>query len=324
MTFAISTDDLEYIPSWLAADTYFQQTKAIRGTDKSYVPLRECRRDHKYKNLRKCTDDQGNIYYAARLYSTDLIEYHRDHIIINTATSWTTASSIAFIQAVSPQWLCTWTHKDRFWMRIAGSPIFTPDMTRRLKIMVDPIEGYRPIPQTLEVGKVEMRRVDRKAANQLYKPMKEYFEWAKAMDAMEAMDQMVAIALDYPVEASAHEKDGDGVPLRSFWHVERDFIADGERKLAELVSQPAISPDDFPKILTYSLGMARGLRGLWRPAGHSKLFYVESNAKANKTWLQKFMVYQAKAYKWEYRPNDNGFPSQPFRVSVSEQMRVGE
>lgn len=320
MTFAISTDDLEYIPSWLAADTYFQQTPKIRGTDGSYKPLRECRRDHKYKNLRKCEDANGNIYYAARLYQTDLIEYHRDHIIINTATSWTTASSIAFIQAISPNWLGVWTHKDRFWMRIAGSHIFTPDMTRRLKIMVDPINDYRPIPQTIEVGKVEMRRVDRKAANQLYKPMKEYFEWAKAMDAMEAMDQMVAIALDYPVEASAHSDE----EVRGFWRAESDFLTDGERKLAELVSQSAINPEDFPKILTYSLGMARSLRGHWRVGSSPKMFYVESNAKANKSWLQKFMVYQAKAYNWEYRPNDNGFPSQPFRVSVSEQMRIGE
>lgn len=328
MTFHLATEDIKRLNSYLAADTYYQQTDPIRGSRKDYRPLRLNRRDHKYKQLRKYTDSNNQTYYAARLYNTDLVEYHQDHIILDTTTSWKSNSTIAFMNAVLPQWVDIVTHKDKFWVRVNANGTtgvwFMPDPSRKLKIMVDPINQYKPVPQHVQAMRVETRRVDRKTANQLYKPFKEYFQWVHAMFEMDAAEQMVDIALDYPVRAADHKpenKDENGVPKKSFWATERDYASNGFSKLAELVSTGA-NPDDYAKIMTLALCCARGFRTWWR--NEEKLFYIDTNAKAHKAWMQKFLVDNAQAYKWEVRPNDLSFPSQVIRVEVSEQIRIGE
>ena len=327
--FALATEDIKRLPSWLAADTYYQQTAPIRGSRKDYRPIRLNRRDHRHKQLRKYGEGDST-YYAARLYRTDLVEYHRDHIILDTTCEWTSNSTVAFVNAVIPYWLNFTVHKDKYWVRIdsQGNPgsWFMPDPSKKLKIMVDPTDGYKPVAQDVDAMKVEMRRVDRKAANQLYKSVKDYFQWAHMIFEIDAAEQMVAMEMDYPVNIADHKPenlDENGQPKESFWQRERNYVSNNSAasaRLAELVSGE-VNPDDFPKILTLSLSMSRAIRTWYRR--DNQLFNIDTSEKAHKAWLQKFIVDQAQAYKWEHRPNDGGFPSQIIRVNVSEPIRVG-
>ena len=325
MTFHLAVTDLQRLNSYLSADSYFQGTAKVRGNRDDYRPLRLNRRDHKYKQLRKY-EMNGDVVYAARLYNTDLVYYHRDHIILDTTTNWTSNSTVAFMNAVLPHWIDITVHKNKFWVRVNANGKtgvwFMPDPTRKLKIMVDPINAYKPLPQHVQAMVVETRRVDRKAANQLYKPFKEYFQWAHAMFEMGAAEQMAAVELKYPVSADDHaERDENGRPTKTFWEVERDYMSNGFYKLKELVSGK-ITPDLYPKLLTQAVGCSRSFRTYWRD--NSKLFYIDTTAKAHKAWLQKTLVDFEQAYKWEVRPNDRSFPSQVIRVEVSEQIRIGE
>lgn len=321
MSFFASFEDCKRINSYLAADTYYQQTKPIRGkTHLNYRPLRSNRRDHQYKALWQREDAHGNKYYAAKLYNTDLIEYHPDHIILNTSTSWTSASTKEFFNAILPNWITVQLHKDQFWVSVYGSPYFIPKTN--LRISVDGSDGYLPLNQELTAKQVHMRRVNRKQANALYKPMAEFFEWVNAMEKLECLDQMVAIALDYPVETSAHAVNDEG-DRRSFWQTERDYCANANGQIAELVSKAGgVTQEDFPKLVTLILGMNRGLRSNYIRSGADITFWVDSSAKAIKAYTQKLLVEQANAYVWEHRAYDRSFPSQIIRVQDSEQIII--
>lgn len=323
MSFFASFEDCKRLNSYLHADTYYQQTKPIRGkTHLNYRPLRSNRRDHSYKALHLREDSSGNKYYAAKLYNTDLIEYHPDHIVLNTATTWFSRSTQEFFNAVLPHWAHVIVHKDNFWVSVSGSPYFIPNKSTKLRINVDGSDWYKPVKQEVSAMQVHMRRVNRKQANALYKPLAGFFEWVNAMEKLECLDQMVAIALDYPVELDAHQVNEAG-ERRSFWHTERNFCERGGDKFAELVSKAGgATPEDFPKMVTLILSMNRGLRSSWRSTS-PKTFWVESTTQAIKAFTQKLLVSKADAYTWEHREYDRRFPSQVIRVQDSELITVG-
>ena len=80
MAFGISTRDTLAIRSFDQAEHLFNTTKEIRGQNKFDVgvPLQYSRRDWKHKALVKIDDNT----YAAKLYNTNVIRWHRDGRIV--------------------------------------------------------------------------------------------------------------------------------------------------------------------------------------------------------------------------------------------------
>ena len=76
MGFGISTRDTLAIRSFAQAEHLFSKVKEIRGTNKFTVgvPLQHNRRDWRHKALVKIDDNT----YAAKLYDTNVVTWHRD------------------------------------------------------------------------------------------------------------------------------------------------------------------------------------------------------------------------------------------------------
>jgi len=76
MGFGISTRDTLAIRSFAQAENLFSKVKEIRGTNKFTVgvPLQHNRRDWRHKALVKIDDNT----YAAKLYDTNVVTWHRD------------------------------------------------------------------------------------------------------------------------------------------------------------------------------------------------------------------------------------------------------
>lgn len=346
MTFYSGFSDLKQIHSYLGADSYFQQTKPVRGKPNDYRPLRSNRRDHQYKSLSVRKTPNGETYYAARLYQTDLIEYHPNHLIVNTTTNWTSTSTKQFFEAVLPDWVQVTTHKDGWWARIARrvdgisqwTPWFKTRMDHKLKIQIDSVNGYTPTQQTIHVSEIEMRGVDRKDANALYKPYKEFFAWVNAMDAMEALAPIVCAELKCPLEwrpqdmADMHSHRANksvGDYIKDYLNTGRDNTWKMRKELleqfVELASAEGLAnPANYPSILTLYLCATSKVRSsYWCRVGERTLT-VDANAKSIKTSIQKFLVDSNDTYvwsAWKYGENGN-FPTQPYRVIGQIAMEV--
>ena len=80
MGWTTSTHGVAAIRNFADAEKFYEQTDEIRGKPKAEwgVPLQHNRRGIDVKSLHKLHDEQGEVHYSARLYSTDVVVWHRD------------------------------------------------------------------------------------------------------------------------------------------------------------------------------------------------------------------------------------------------------
>lgn len=162
MAFCIATHDLPRIHDYKDAEYTYGTIKPIRGNE-HIRPLGK-RSDHA-KRIECNTDKNGRPYYAAILHSTEVVSYYEDGTICVKTGGWTTQSTTAFIDRVSP-WGC-WQQYGFVNIRVSGGSYAVRSEGTLIK------DGIVQNPIPLEVHKYN--RAETKRIRELAKPLFDYF-----------------------------------------------------------------------------------------------------------------------------------------------------
>lgn len=207
---------------------HWEQTKPIRGRSVDVRPIGERRRD--WEQITRKPLVGGEYSYAARLYSTDVVEYLPNGNIILRTGGWETPSTAEFIHEHSP--FTSLKQNCKVWVRVDG--VMYP-VGEQLELRYDEdTGGYAPVNTVL----IQKRVVDRAKAKDARAPVMPFLDWAKTFLAMSdgwVMHETRKAAVTYV-----------GVDRPSGFMYEKELV--GPPKFAyERIC--AATPDEYLKIL---------------------------------------------------------------------------
>lgn len=156
----------------------FDTTKPIRGRTVEIRPIGQRRRDWE-KVTRKDLGD-GQFAYCAKLYDTEVVEYHPNGDIVLRVDGWVTPSTAEFIHEHSP-FTCV-KQNNKLWVQCKSNgkntiyPLSNEPM--RLKWMGE--HNYEPA-EPIMIKKQVVNRAKAKAARE---PVMPFVNWARAFVSM--------------------------------------------------------------------------------------------------------------------------------------------
>jgi hypothetical protein len=159
----------------------YQNTVPIRGRTIDLRPIGDRKRTNELITRKPLLT--GEVSYCAKLYGTEVVEYHNNGWVILRTNKWQTSSTADFMHTHSPFTVSKVDSK--LWAQIR-----TPEGVKAIPIgdeltleMVPSADGhtyYQPINKVLINKKV----VDRAKAKAAREPMKPFMQWSKAFLAM--------------------------------------------------------------------------------------------------------------------------------------------
>lgn len=152
----------------------WEQTKPIRGRSVDVRPIGERRRD--WEQITRKPLVGGEYSYAARLYSTDVVEYLPNGNIILRTGGWETPSTAEFIHEHSP--FTALKQNRKVWVRVGGM-MYPVGAELELRYDED-TGGYAPVNNVL----IQKKVVDRAKAKDARAPVMPFLDWAKTFLAM--------------------------------------------------------------------------------------------------------------------------------------------
>lgn len=185
----IQTDGFPTINNHAQAQRFFDKTKPWRGGNENERPLGNRRDKHKMLVL------LNNGDFACRLYSTDVLTYHRDNTI--SIRRYDTASTVEFANAILPWELRTTMHMGQMWVCVDTIPDpgkwphdtkvrhYMREGSERLRFErivgpTGPQMAFRCInPHAHDPAK--RRLLDKTRAKQVREILKPFEQWAKAV-----------------------------------------------------------------------------------------------------------------------------------------------
>lgn len=160
----------------------FDNTKPIRGRDVEIRPIGQRRRDWE-KVTRKDLGD-GTFAYCAKLYDTEVVEYHPDGSIVLRIGGWATPSTAEFINEHSP-FVC-FKQNNKLWVRNVGRA-GDAERGKLYPLTNEPLQfkwvgehNYEPA-EPIMIKKQVVNRAKAKAARE---PVMPFVNWARAFVSM--------------------------------------------------------------------------------------------------------------------------------------------
>ena len=156
----------------------FNDTKPIRGRSVEVRPIGKRRRDWEQVTRKDLGD--GTFAYCARLYQTEVVEYHPDGSIVLRTGGWPTPSTAEFIHEHSP--FSCFKRNKRLWVRDTGDAAGTlyPLNAEGMKFKWLGDHHYSPAEPVV----IKKRVVNRSKAKTAREPVMPFLNWAKAFLTM--------------------------------------------------------------------------------------------------------------------------------------------
>lgn len=159
----------------------FNNTKPIRGRDVEVRPIGDRRRTHETVTQKKLLS--GEVSYCAKLYGTEVVEYHNNGDITLRTGSWETPSTAEFIHTHSP--FTCFKQNGRLWVRVRTSiegnaKVYPVGNELTLREVDTERLIYEPINRVL----IKKLVVDRDKAKAARAPLAPFLSFAKAFMGM--------------------------------------------------------------------------------------------------------------------------------------------
>lgn len=188
--FSISTQDIWRVDNFLHAERIFAKRKPWRGGDPNVVPIERFGRRAKHKTLVRLNNDT----YAARLYDTNLVTYHRDGRV--EFRTYDSQSSMKFIDAVSPMgthsvisggrgmFISYRVEQGEGWAYKFVQPEANKSVVLR---PVDNLPNWT-LENPQDMRTFTVKRVDRRRAREVREKISPFVQWASAVVALSGYD----------------------------------------------------------------------------------------------------------------------------------------
>ena len=214
MAFGISTRNTQAIRDFNQAEHLFNTTKEVRGKNKYTVgvPLQYSRRDWRHKALVKVSDDA----YAAKLYETNVITWHRDGgVEVNMSYGSVSTDTFANYFLHASRFRCNihsnhsvlsgyvgafskpirdrvWAENDMAWPKSEWCQFVSKRMD---KIMLRKDSEGHVLFEFDDIAQVGSTYVDKSKAAELRKPFEPLFDYLKIFEAypMSDVDEFASV-----------------------------------------------------------------------------------------------------------------------------------
>jgi hypothetical protein len=156
----------------------FNNTKPIRGRTEEIRPIGQRRRD--WEKITRKDLGQGWYAYCAKLYDTEVVEYHPNGDVVLRIGGWATPTTAEFIHAQSP--FACFKKNGKLWVRhrTNGDVKVYPLTNEPMRFRWLGAHEYEPA-EPVMIKKHVVNRAKAKAARE---PMVPFLNWAKAFVSM--------------------------------------------------------------------------------------------------------------------------------------------
>lgn len=160
----------------------FDTTKPIRGRTEEIRPIGQRRRD--WEQVTRKDLGNGQFAYCAKLYGTDVVEYHPDGSVVVRVGGWATPTTAEFIHVHSP--FSCFKQNRKLWVRclvggVGGDQVKLYPLTNesmRFKWLGG--HDYEPVEPIF----IKKQVVNRSKAKSAREPVMPFVEWARVFVSM--------------------------------------------------------------------------------------------------------------------------------------------